>query len=86
MRIDPSNPGKLGEIVRYHRDQAGLTQIELAELADLGKTSVFDVEKGKSTVRLDTLLKILTVLNVNIHLEGPLVEAFEAMEQSQRPD
>ena len=36
-----------GEVVRFHRRRAGLTQPELARIAGVGRTVVLDVEKGK---------------------------------------
>lgn len=64
----------LGAIVRNGRKKSGLTQIELARLAGVGKTAVFDIEKGKSTIRLATLLRVLEVLNIRVSLHGPLGE------------
>lgn len=61
----------IGETIRQFRKKAGLTQQQLAEYAGVGKTVVFDIEKGKSTVQLDTLLKILSVLNIQLKLETP---------------
>lgn len=60
-----------GKIIRFHRKRSGLSQAELAVHAGVGKTAVFDVEKSKATVRFDTLLKILHVLNIQIELRGP---------------
>ncbi|NCC52484.1 MAG: transcriptional regulator [Spartobacteria bacterium] len=57
--------------VKRHRKAAGLTQSGLAALAGIGKTSVFDIEKGKPGIRLETLLAVLMVLNMTIRLEGP---------------
>jgi y4mF family transcriptional regulator len=61
----------MGKTIRLIRKKAGLTQQQLAEFAGIGKTAVFDIEKGKSTVQLDTVLKILSVLNIKIKLETP---------------
>jgi HTH-type transcriptional regulator / antitoxin HipB len=66
-------PQKLAEIVRKHRKAAGLSQLQLSEMAGLGKTVVFDLEKGKATIRLDTLRKILSVLNIKVRLTSPLL-------------
>ncbi len=63
---------ELANLIRYCRKQSGLSQLELARLAGVGKTVVFDIEKGKETVRFNTLLKILDVLNIRIHFESPL--------------
>ncbi len=66
----------IGKAIRYHRKRSGLSQLELAELAGVGKTSVFDIEKGKPTVRLATLLAVLGALNIEVNLCGPLMEEF----------
>ena len=57
--------------VYYFRKYSGLSQQALAKLAGVGKTVVFDVEKGKTTVQLDTLLKIFAVLNMRFEVKGP---------------
>lgn len=62
----------IGVEVRDHRKAAGLTQKELADLAGVGKTVVFDIEAGKQTVRLATLLRVLHVLNIEVRLISPL--------------
>jgi HTH-type transcriptional regulator/antitoxin HipB len=69
---------QIGKAVRYHRRCGGLSQRDLADLAGVGKTSVFDIEKGKETVRLATLVAVLRVLNLEIALRGPLMDAFAA--------
>jgi y4mF family transcriptional regulator len=66
-------PQTLASIVRKHRKAAGLSQLQLAEMAGVGKTVVFDIEKGKGGVRLDTLRKILSVLNIKAQLTSPLM-------------
>ena len=68
-----SESKELAAIVKMHRKAAKLTQLQLAELAGVGKTVVFDVEKGKETVKLHTLRKILKVLNIKIQLTSPLL-------------
>ena len=68
-----SEPKELALIIRMHRKAAKLTQLQLAELAGVGKTVVFDLEKGKETVKLITLRKILKVLNIEIKLTSPLL-------------
>jgi len=62
----------IAEIVRYHRKKSGLSQKELAKLAGVGKTVVFDIENGKTSVRMDTLQKILKILNIEFKLISPL--------------
>lgn len=67
-------PLVLAKIIRSHRKKAGLSQLELAELAGVGKTAVFDLEKGKETVQLDTLRKVLAVLNIKVVLTSQLMQ------------
>lgn len=70
---------KLGDIVRRHRKKAQLTQSELARLAGVGKTAVFDIEHGKMSIRLTTLQNIFHVLNIQLRLESPLLAEEEAV-------
>lgn len=67
----------LKNIVRDHRRLSGLSQSELAKLAGVGKTVIFDIEHGKETVRFDTLKKVLAALNVKINLQSPVLERRE---------
>jgi y4mF family transcriptional regulator len=68
---------RISRAVRFHRKKSGLSQLQLADLAGVGKTVIFDVEKGKNTVRFSTLAKIFRVLNIRIRLESPLMDQFE---------
>lgn len=69
---------EIGKIIKYHRKKSGLSQLELANLAGVGKTVVFDIEKGKETVKLSTISKILLVLNIEIVFKSPLMELYHA--------
>jgi len=64
----------LSKIVWFHRKQAELTRNQLAELAGVGKTVIYDIEKGKETIRFSTLKKILNTLNIRIIFDSPLME------------
>ncbi|UCE55833.1 MAG: helix-turn-helix transcriptional regulator [Desulfobacterales bacterium] len=67
---------QLSEIVFFHRKKSGLTRNQLADLAGVGKTVVYDIEKGKETIRFSTLLKVLKALNVKITFTSPLMRVF----------
>jgi len=67
-------PQELGKVIRLHRKSARLSRVQLAELAEVGKTVIYDIENGKKTVQLDTLRKILKVLNIRTVLTSPLME------------
>ena len=71
------NPQLIGKMIRFHRRKSGLSQAELGHLAQVGKTAVYDIEKGKITIRLLTLLKLLKVLNITMSFRSPLMELFE---------
>jgi transcriptional regulator with XRE-family HTH domain len=71
-----------GKIIRYHRKVAGLSRIQLAELAGIGKTSVFDIENGKESVRLNTLFSVIKALNISMELQSPLMTKFYEGENS----
>ena len=60
------------------RKRANLTQKECADLSGIGKTALFDIEKGKETVRLATLGAVLKTLNITLHLDSPLMEEYIA--------
>lgn len=64
----------LGAFIKDHRKKAGLTQLQLADLAGIGKTTVFDIEKNKETVRFNNLLAVLQVLNIKIEFKSPLTK------------
>ena len=65
---------KLSEIVLFHRKTSGLTRNQLADLAGVGKTVIYDMEKGKVTIRFSTLQKVLQTLNIKITFTSPLME------------
>ena len=48
-----------------------LSRIDLADIAGVGKTVICDIEKGKQTIRLNTLLKIMMSLDISISLDSP---------------
>ncbi|MDR3442638.1 MAG: helix-turn-helix transcriptional regulator [Legionella sp.] len=61
----------IAQMVKYYRKQSGLSQRDFAKIAGIGKTALFDIEKGKETVQLNTLLKVLDVLNIKMKFETP---------------
>lgn len=61
----------LAAMIKYYRKQTGLSQRDFAKIAGVGKTAIYDLEKGKETVQFNTLLKVLAVLNINIKFEPP---------------
>ena len=54
----------LGDSIRIFRKKAGLTQEKLAELADLHRNYIGEVERGEKTVSVDALLRIAAAVKV----------------------
>ncbi len=67
---------QMAELILFHRKRSGLTQLELAEMAGVGKNMIYELENGKQSVRLDNLLKVLQVLNIELDFQSPLREKF----------
>lgn len=59
-----------GEVLRTYRKEQGITQDELAKLANLSRKVIIDLEKGKSTVQFNVLEKILKVTNLSLWVQG----------------
>lgn len=74
---------ELAQTIQMHRKAANLSRVQLAELSGVGKTVIYDIEKGKESVRLVTLLKILKVLNIKILLKSPLMDNLQNAENEK---
>jgi HTH-type transcriptional regulator/antitoxin HipB len=59
----------LAQAVRARRKALRLTQIQVSQLAGCGPDFVYDVEVGKTTLRLDKLLDLLHVLGLRLTLD-----------------
>jgi y4mF family transcriptional regulator len=55
------SPRAIGEFVRVRRQASSLTQQELGELAGVGTRFVSELERGKSTLRMDAVNRVLRV-------------------------
>ena len=60
---------EIAEVVRSERKRQGATQIELAQMANVGVRFLRDVEDGKPTVQFDKLLRVLTTLGIVLELK-----------------
>ncbi|MEX2607342.1 MAG: helix-turn-helix domain-containing protein [Kiritimatiellia bacterium] len=61
-------PQELASRIRDARTARGLTLKELADRAGIGKTAMFDLEHGNPGVRLNTLLAVLQILDIELSL------------------
>lgn len=61
----PASPDQataaLARLVRERRKVARLTQRALSELAGVGPRAVWDLERGKATLRMDVVNRVLAV-------------------------
>ena len=69
-RTTIKSPQELGEALRSARKQLGLTQPRLALAAGVGVRFIVDLESGKPTVRLDSVLRVIDALGGVINLDG----------------
>jgi HTH-type transcriptional regulator / antitoxin HipB len=72
------NVKEFSAMVLFHRKTSGLSREDLAVLAGVGKTSIYDIEHEKATVQLDTILKVLNILNIKMQFSSPIMHFFEA--------
>jgi y4mF family transcriptional regulator len=61
-------PRDIGRVVRDERKAQGLTQDELALLANTGRRFIVELEHGKPTSRLDRVLQVLAALGIELEL------------------
>ena len=64
------SPQQLGDALRSARKQLGLTQPQLALAAGVGVRFIVDLEAGKPTLRLETVLRVIDALGGEVHLSG----------------
>ncbi len=63
------NGPSLGAAIRHYRREAGLSQVELAELMGLNRTYLSDLEQGKETEQVKRILQVLKRLGVRMTLQ-----------------
>ena len=62
----------IGEFVRARRKASRLNQLELSELAGVGTRFISDLERGKQTVRLSEVNRVLAVFGKQLGIvEAP---------------
>jgi len=56
----------IGEKIKLHRKNAKLTQVQLAEKANMSRSYLADLERNRYNPSLDTLTAIANALNINV--------------------
>ena len=59
----------LGLAIRNERRRQGMTQAELAGLADVGVTFLSQLENGKESAEVGKVLRVLTMLGIDVIAE-----------------
>lgn len=57
----------MGNLIRKHREERGLTIDKLAELCDLSYRCISNIERGQSNPKLSSVIKIFFVLERNLN-------------------
>lgn len=57
---------KIGALLRYLRDEKGLTQAEVGRIAGLSASGYRDVEQGRSSARIEVLKKLMRFFNISL--------------------
>ena len=65
----------VGKLVQDERKRQGLTQLQLAGLANTGIRFVSALENGKGTVQLQKLLAVIAALGLGLYVHSPWDEA-----------
>ncbi|MEI8571713.1 MULTISPECIES: helix-turn-helix transcriptional regulator [unclassified Methylomonas] len=68
--INIQSTQQLGQALRSARKQLELTQSELALAAGVGVRFIVDLEAGKPTVRLETVMRVIEALGGQVMLDG----------------
>ena len=79
MTLTPTTSiAAIGATLRLLRKSQGLTQVEAAGLTGVGVRFMSELENGKPTVRLETLLRVLRGYGLQFQLVGTGLSALLA--------
>jgi HTH-type transcriptional regulator / antitoxin HipB len=59
----------VGPAIRHYREEAGLTQKELADMAGLNRSYLSELEQGRETEQMRRILRLLKLLGVRATLQ-----------------
>src|ERR1700742_728205 len=80
-------PAPVGEGLRTHREEAGMSLRELARRVGVSPSLISQIEHGKATPSVGTLYAIVSTLNVSLDelfFDGPRRAAERAEESPER--
>ena len=68
---------EIGRAVEYHRRRARITRKQLSMMCGLSQSAIYHVEKGRSTMQLNSLQNVLQALNMELVIQGPLMDEYQ---------
>ena len=74
------NNKELGEAIRAARLQKGLRQVDVARKASLRQALISELENGATSARIDSVLKVLAALDLDLAIVPRRGAAFEPMD------
>lgn len=69
-----------GALLRERRERSGLSQETLAKLAEISRTSIVNIERGRQGVSLTTLYRLSSALNCSPTVLLPTNDPIENVE------
>lgn len=67
----------ISAFVKYYREQAKLTQEQLAKKSGVGLRFIRELEQGKETLRLDKINQVLSLFGYELRAEKNTVDPYE---------
>lgn len=59
---------ELGERIKNRRKEVGITQVHLAELAEMSKNTLYKLERGESNPSWEVMEKLLDILGLEFSI------------------
>ena len=69
--IEAMTVAKIGETIKKVRKEQKVTQVQLAQLSNVGYRFVLDLEAGKRTIQLGKVLAVMETLGIRVNLDLP---------------
>ena len=66
-----NTPAKIGAAIRAHRTNGGWTQAELAKAVGVSRKWLVEIERGKETVELGLVLKVMNKMGMELGVLPP---------------
>ena len=60
---------QIGEVIKERRNALRINQLNLAEMADISKNTLYKIERGQANPTIEVLKKIADILGLEIKLE-----------------